>query len=245
MKQAFHHANGGEVEENGKLAAGFAVIVGHVVPFMGAQTTIAQRYFLPHPADTIASQPFGMTEDLVSMAMAEAVSNPVLASQSLTVLIVFFNLARGLVFSMQKSEKPLHLQAHRSINDDIVGIDSEVPAKTPLAESPEHHAEEHSRDWLAVAEAILNVLVGLVFARIISGGMSLREAFRVVAFQMMIQLFIVPIMLRCISTLLLKFYMLNKIRPSAPSPQLLPDLAGVVLANPTVTCITNAWTTRS
>merc|ERR1719433_2383801 len=98
MREAFDRMIG-EGEENGKLGAAFAVVVAHVVPFMGAQTTIMQRYFLPHPADTIVSQPFGMTEDLVSMAMAEAVSNPVLASFSLTALIVFFNLARGLIFS--------------------------------------------------------------------------------------------------------------------------------------------------
>merc|ERR1719336_2620830 len=88
----------------GKLGASFAVIVAHVVPFMGAQTTIMQRFFLPHPFDTIISQPFGMTEDLVSMAMAEATSDPVLASASLTVLIVSFNLARGLIFSGQRKD---------------------------------------------------------------------------------------------------------------------------------------------
>merc|ERR1719480_526146 len=77
MKEAFYRVNGKDLGTvNGKLGASFAVIVGHVVPFMGAQTTIMQRYFLPHPADTIASQPFGMTEDLISMAMAEATSNP-------------------------------------------------------------------------------------------------------------------------------------------------------------------------
>merc|ERR1719507_2442674 len=109
MREAFdrvYQSGGGDEEKSedqrlkyGKLGASFAVIVGHVVPFMGAQTTIMQRNFLPHPIDTILSQPFGMTEDLVSMAMAEAISNPVLASWSLTILIVFFNLARGLIFS--------------------------------------------------------------------------------------------------------------------------------------------------
>merc|ERR1719325_229991 len=100
--------------EYGKLSASFAVIVGHVVPFMGAQTTIMQRYFLPHPFDTIASQPFGMTEDLVSMAMAEATSNPTLASVSLTTLIVFFNLARGLVFSVKKGKEDELKDSHPS-----------------------------------------------------------------------------------------------------------------------------------
>merc|ERR1712079_804121 len=89
----------------GKLGASFAVIVSHVVPFMGAQTTIMQRFFLPHPLDTILSQPFGMTEDLFGMAMAEAISNPVLASASLTALIVFFNLARGLIFTGRRPDQ--------------------------------------------------------------------------------------------------------------------------------------------
>jgi len=93
----------------GKLAASFAVIVGHVVPFMGAQTTIMQRFFLPHPLDTIISQPFGMTEDLVSMAMAEAISDPVLASWSLTALIVLFNLARGLIFSGRSPDEEANI----------------------------------------------------------------------------------------------------------------------------------------
>merc|ERR1719410_1280267 len=91
--------------EYGKLSASFAVIVGHVVPFMMAQTTIMQRFFLPHPLDTIVSQPFGMTEDLVSMAMAEATSNPVLASGSLTAIIVFFNFLRGAVFTGGKTQQ--------------------------------------------------------------------------------------------------------------------------------------------
>jgi len=108
MREAFdrvYQTGGGDATPEkklkyGKLGASFAVIVGHVVPFMGAQTTIMQRFFLPHPLDTIVSQPFGMTEDLVSMAMAEATSNPVLASASLTGLIVSFNLARGLIFGL-------------------------------------------------------------------------------------------------------------------------------------------------
>lgn len=81
------------------MGAALAVIFAHAAPFMGAQTTIMQRYFLPHPLDTIISQPFGMSEDLISMGMAEASSNPVLASVSLTVLIVGFNLAQFVLFS--------------------------------------------------------------------------------------------------------------------------------------------------
>jgi len=86
----------------GKLGSSTAVIVAHAAPFMGAQTTNLQRYFLPHPLDTIISQPFGMTEDLLSMAMAEALSNAVLASQSLSCIMLTFNLAQFLIFSGRK-----------------------------------------------------------------------------------------------------------------------------------------------
>merc|ERR1712048_923472 len=89
----------------GKMGASLAVIVAHAAPFMGAQTTIMQRYFLPHPLDTIISQPFGMSEDLISMAMAEASSNPILASGSLTLLVCFFNLMQCFVFSKRKDVK--------------------------------------------------------------------------------------------------------------------------------------------
>merc|ERR1711971_191586 len=71
-------------------------IVAHAAPFMGAQTTMMQRYFLPHPLDTIISQPFGMSEDLISMALAEATSNPILASVSLSILVCMFNFAEFL-----------------------------------------------------------------------------------------------------------------------------------------------------
>merc|ERR1711957_941052 len=81
------------------MGASLAVIVAHAAPFMGAQTSMMQRYFLPHPLDTIISQPFGMSEDLISMAMAEATSNPTLASGSLTLLMVLFNFAQFAVFS--------------------------------------------------------------------------------------------------------------------------------------------------
>jgi len=74
---------------------------------MGAQTTLMQRYFLPHPLDTILSQPFGMSEDLVTMAIAEASSAPSLASVSLTLLICGFNLARFGLFSQCQDYKAL------------------------------------------------------------------------------------------------------------------------------------------
>lgn len=93
MRKVFQSVGGG------KIGASLAVIVGHATPFMGAQTTNMQRIFLPHPLDTIISQPFGMSEDLLGMAMAEATSSPALASVSLTVLIAGFNLAQFVVFS--------------------------------------------------------------------------------------------------------------------------------------------------
>lgn len=101
MKQIFKSAGGG------KLGASLAVIFAHAAPFMGAQTTLMQRYYLPHPLDTILSQPFGMSEDLVSMAVAEATTNPVLGSGSLTAIIVSFNAARWKIFTKGKDTKAL------------------------------------------------------------------------------------------------------------------------------------------
>ena len=158
----------GDGEENDKLGASFAVIVGHVAPFMGAQTTIMQRYFLPHPADTIASQPFGMTEDLVSMALAEATSNPVLASWSLTVLIVFFNLARGLIFSGRWTDAEEHAAPDRS----AVGAE-----RAFTAEESNFNAPNEERDYVALASAVINILVGVVIGRLVAGNLSLKAAF--------------------------------------------------------------------
>merc|ERR1712125_292359 len=77
MEKVFHATGGG------KLGAASAVIFAHAAPFMGAQTTMMQRYFLPHPLDSIISQPFGMSEDLITLAMADAVKTPSLGSDSL------------------------------------------------------------------------------------------------------------------------------------------------------------------
>jgi len=187
MREAYQHMNG-DCEESGKLGASFAVIVGHVMPFMGAQTTIMQRHFLPHPADTIASQPFGMTEDLVGMAMAEATSNPMLASASLTALIVFFNLARGLVFSVNKGKELQRQDSHPSVRDDLVVADIEA--------TKESSTNQAAQDYAALAAAALNVVVGIATAHMVSGGISQKLAFCVVAFQMMVQLLIVPIILK-------------------------------------------------
>lgn len=221
MREAFHSVSGNGDKEHGKLGAAFAVIVAHVVPFMGAQTTIMQRYFLPHPADTIVSQPFGMTEDLISMAMAEALSNPVLASLSLTALIVFFNLARGFVFSVQQGTDTQHQHSHSFINNDVVGNNGESIAQSKKSETSAHQAAENveeaessahqaeetveeaefpaqqdTQDYPAIAGAGLNILVGFVATCRFFGGMVQGYAFFVVAFQMMVQLFVVPIALR-------------------------------------------------
>jgi len=95
MAKVFYAA-GGE-----KVGATTAVIVAHAAPFMGAQTTLMQRDFLPHPLDTIISQPFGMSEDLIAMALAEAGSHPALASYSLTTLICSLNFAKNYMFKSQ------------------------------------------------------------------------------------------------------------------------------------------------
>merc|ERR1719433_1377666 len=226
MREAFDRMIG-EGEENGKLGAAFAVVVAHVVPFMGAQTTIMQRYFLPHPADTIVSQPFGMTEDLVSMAMAEAVSNPVLASLSLTALIVSFNLARGLVFSVQQGTETQHQHSHSFINNDVVGNNAEEPTKKQSVESiaqpkksetsarqaaetveeAEFSGQQDMQDYPAIAGAFLNILVGFVATCKFSGEIVQNCEFIMVAFQMMVQLFVVPITVR---------YTFHQFRPANP-----------------------------
>jgi len=223
MREAFLRVYGSAGEANderrklrkGKLGASFAVILGHVVPFMGAQTTIMQRYFLPHPLDTIVSQPFGMTEDLISMAMSEATSNPVLASGSLTAMIVMFNFFRGFVFTgCPHKEEPddtspsNHLQLERS---------------ETFATKDKRGVEAEARDWVAVLTMLLNFFVGVAIGYYVandtgcgaSGGnstttntpdsnnpdghMSFKFAFWVVAGQMLVQLIIVPICLDGIS----------------------------------------------
>lgn len=146
MLKVFKTAGGG------KTGASLAVIVAHAAPFMGAQTTNLQRYFLPNPLDTIISQPFGMSEDLLSMAMGEAFSKPVLASRSLTGIICGFNIILFAVFSK--------------------GSDIE-----------------------AFVCAILNIVVGLLSVNIVSeydGMMNRGTCFRIVACQLMTQMFLVP-----------------------------------------------------
>merc|ERR1711904_415069 len=101
MRHVFTSSGGG------KTGATLAIIFAHAAPFMGAQTTCLQRFFLPHPLDTIISQPFGMSEDLISMAMAEARTNPALASKSLTAIIASFNFSQYFVFSARKDRRAL------------------------------------------------------------------------------------------------------------------------------------------
>jgi hypothetical protein len=112
MKKIFQSVGGG------KTGASLAVIVAHAAPFMGAQTTNTQRTFLPHPMDTIISQPFGMSEDLISMSLAEAATDPNMGSISLTMLIVLLNLSQYMIF-----EKFKDLPAGASaLANAIVGI---------------------------------------------------------------------------------------------------------------------------
>jgi len=197
------HAKSEEVKlKYGKLGASFAVIVAHVVPFMGAQTTIMQRFFLPHPLDTIASQPFGMTEDLISMAMAEAISNPVLASASLTTLVVLFNLARGLIFTGHTARDDHANEQKQKKNDQISSSFSTQPSSTDSMQHPpsaepklESTESPEPRDWVALSSACLNILVGVVVGFLVTGSLSSRVAFLVVILQMMVQLLAVPIVM--------------------------------------------------
>lgn len=115
MEKVFCGAGGG------RLGASTTVIFAHAAPFMGAQTTMMQRYFLPHPLDTIISQPFGMSEDLISMAIAEAGSNPALASYSLTALICSFNFAQFFIFSKKGKCKDVPALLIGAINT-LIGI---------------------------------------------------------------------------------------------------------------------------
>jgi len=184
-------------ERFAKLGASFAVIVGHVVPFMGAQTTIMQRYFLPHPLDTIVSQPFGMTEDLVSMAMAEATSNPSLASWTLTALVVLFNLARGLIFTGHPVEADDPSRAAPYVRKKVAPPNTTSPAHSAgsPALSSLDSASPGERDWVAIASALFNILAGVGASHIVAGNLPAKEAFAVVAVQMMTQLLIIPIFL--------------------------------------------------
>jgi len=176
---------------------------------MGAQTTIMQRFFLPHPLDTIVSQPFGMTEDLVSMAMAEATSDPVLASASLTALIVSFNLARGLIFTGH-SDHDDHTDEHPFMEDvkkDQWISNSTASTEAPMSAQPslEYLAstgefasekvmhKQEGRDYAALSSACLSALVGVVIGFVVAGSLSIRAAFLVVVVQMMVQLLAVPV----------------------------------------------------
>jgi len=271
----------------GKLGSSLAVIVAHVAPFMGAQTTIMQRFFLPNPFDTILSQPVGMAEDLVSMAMAEAVSNPVLASATLTMLIVSFNLARGLIFTgdldhnveefrktvvaffewLRKTvaewvewfqdkdetrrgsdsrlpegapeqdstscgtplpsvstaapssfEQPLPSVASAGLGDNemeaqqVPAANTERDSGSPVGagspastvSSPARHRasntaqlepEVRPQDTAALLSAGVNVIIAVVFALLVTVCASVKAAFLVVAAQLIIQMFAVPVVI--------------------------------------------------
>lgn len=175
------------------------------------------------------------------MAMAEAVSNPVLASLSLTALIVSFNLARGLVFSVQQGTETQHQHSHSFINNDVVGNNAEEPTKKQSVESiaqpkksetsahqaaenveeaesaarqaeetveeAEFSGQQDMQDYPAIAGAFLNILVGFVATCKFSGEIVQNCEFIMVAFQMMVQLFVVPITVR---------YTFHQFRPANP-----------------------------
>jgi hypothetical protein len=135
------------------------------------------------------------------MAMAEAMSNPVLASCSLTALIAIFNLLRGIVFTGKHQEVLVPLNAY--FNPSIPSTASEwsTPSSTECsstAETPSLKDEETPRDWVALASGVMNLLVGAAIVFIVSGSnLTMKEAFIVVAIQMVVQLLFVPMVLRC------------------------------------------------
>jgi len=110
-----------------------------------------------------------------------------LASASLTALIVFFNLARGLVFSANEGKELQQQNSQPFVGEDAVVTAIENPA------DKESSAKQNTQDYVALAAAALNVFVGIATAHMVSGGISLKSAFCVVVFQMMVQLLIVPI----------------------------------------------------
>merc|ERR1712151_1255643 len=59
-----------------------------------------------------------MSEDLISMAMAEARTNPSLASKSLTLIIASFNLGQYLVFTNRVDRQALAI----AVLNTIVGV---------------------------------------------------------------------------------------------------------------------------
>merc|ERR1712228_784326 len=116
MAQVFKHSGGGE------LGASLAVIMAHSAPFMGAQTTMIQRYFLPNPFDAIVSQPFGMLEDLFGLAIAQAQASPILASASVTMLVFVANLLCALRFSMEKDTRSRYKAAGTAFVNFWLGL---------------------------------------------------------------------------------------------------------------------------
>jgi hypothetical protein len=99
----------------GKVGASVAVVFAHAAPFMGAQTTQLQRCFLPSPWDTIFSQPFGMSEDLLTIALVSALSDPFFSSLSLTILMVGFNVFQTF---FKETDRPAYYIA---VSNFVVG----------------------------------------------------------------------------------------------------------------------------
>jgi len=119
-----------------------------------------------------------MTEDLVSMAMAEAISNPVLASASLTGLIVFFNLARGMIFTgahddkadeHDKKARDAQMPTPYLKQISSSGVASDNISKRSSIESITQ--QQDPRDYCALSSAILNLLVGVVVGFLVNGSL--------------------------------------------------------------------------
>merc|ERR1712216_502538 len=99
-----------------------------------------------------------------SMAMAEATSSPRLGSMSLTVLIVFFNVAQFAFSSLKTDGEPRGAQKEK---------------KT-------------FTDWKAVVSAIVNIVIG-VFAVYLLQGNPAKTGLAMVGCQFLVQVFGVPL----------------------------------------------------
>ena len=91
MKAAFEavHRHSGSK----RLAAIFAILAGHVMPFAGAGVTWLAIGITPHLLDNVLVQPFGMTEDLATITMNQILhGNVVVAQRGFFALHVILNI---------------------------------------------------------------------------------------------------------------------------------------------------------
>ena len=92
MKKVFDASRGGKIGAKSlRYAAIVAILFGHVFPFAGAGVTWAAIGITPFWSDNMLAQPFGMSEDLVGVAM-----NQILHGQTQIAQRGFFALNMAL-----------------------------------------------------------------------------------------------------------------------------------------------------